>query len=148
MTEGPAPSIRVDKWLWQARFFKTRSLAAKVVSTGRVRVNSTPISKPSRSVGAGDVLTFPQAREVRVIKIVALGERRGPAPEAQTLYEDLAPPEPRERVGEAGMGPVAQDRPKDRPKDRTRDRERGQPGRPTKRDRRAIDRLEGNVFKD
>lgn len=89
----PAPALRIDKWLFHARFFKTRSLAARVVSEGRVRVDGTPISKPSRMVCAGDTLTFPKDDSIRVIRIVALGTRRGPAPEARTLYEDLAPPE-------------------------------------------------------
>ncbi|WP_368188361.1 RNA-binding S4 domain-containing protein [Aestuariibius sp. HNIBRBA575] len=83
--------IRLDKYLWQARFFKTRSLSAKLISSGKVRVNGVHASKPARSVGPGDVLTFPQAKIIRVIKILAIGERRGPAPEAQALYEDLTP---------------------------------------------------------
>ena len=83
--------LRLDKWLWYARFFKTRTLAARVVSGGHVRVNSTKVLKPAASIGPGDVLTFAQGREVRVVRVVALGERRGPAPEAQTLYEDLTP---------------------------------------------------------
>jgi len=82
----------VDKWLWHARFFKTRTLAAKQVSEGKIRVNSTKISKPSRLVQPGDVLTFAKADHVRVIKVVAAGARRGPAPEAQSLYLDLDPP--------------------------------------------------------
>jgi len=85
-------TIRLDKWLWQARFFKSRSIAAAVISAGHVRVNSAPVSKPARVVGADDVLTFPQERQVRVIKILALGTRRGPATEAQTLYDDQSPP--------------------------------------------------------
>jgi len=85
--------IRLDKWLWHARFFKTRTLAAKVVSGGHVRVNANKVSKPSTAVLAGTVLTFPQGNQIRVIKIVELGTRRGPASEAQTLYEDLSPPE-------------------------------------------------------
>ena len=89
------PRIRVDKWLWHARFFKSRSLAAETVSAGKVRVDGTPVSKPSRTVGAGDVLTFPKARQVKVVRIVAIGTRRGPAPEAQALYEDLSPPQER-----------------------------------------------------
>ncbi len=94
MTDGTPETIRVDKWLWQARFFKTRSLATRLVSDGRVRVGGTPISKPARAVGPGDVLTFPQGRVIRVVKIVAVGARRGPAVEAQGLYEDLTPPAP------------------------------------------------------
>jgi len=91
VSDAPRATIRLDKWLWQARFFKTRSLAAKLVSAGRVRVDGTPVSKPARAVGAGDVLTFPQAQTVRVVRILALGERRGPAPEARALYDDLTP---------------------------------------------------------
>jgi ribosome-associated heat shock protein Hsp15 len=99
----PRPTLRLDKWLWQARFFKTRGLAAGVVSGGRVRVDGTPVSKPARAVGAGDVLTFPQGKVVRVVRILALGDRRGPAPEARALYEDLTP----EPSGPAQGGPPA-----------------------------------------
>ncbi len=111
------PKLRVDKWLWHARFFKTRSLAAREVSAGHIRINGDKTDKPARAVGPGDVLTFPQARRVRVVRIEALGERRGPAPEAQALYTDLSPPEePRpENPGFEGKG------------------------RPTKRDRRSLD---------
>ena len=89
------PGLRIDKWLWQARFFKTRSLAAKLVQSGKLRLNGDLISKPSRMVSEGDVLTFPKALDTRVIAVRALGTRRGPAPEAQGLYRDLAPPEPK-----------------------------------------------------
>ena len=89
------PGLRIDKWLWQARFFKTRSLAAKLVKSGKLRLNGDLISKPSRMVSEGDVLTFPKALDTRVIEVRALGTRRGPAPEAQGLYRDLAPPEPK-----------------------------------------------------
>ncbi|MCA0043046.1 RNA-binding S4 domain-containing protein [Celeribacter litoreus] len=87
-------TIRLDKWLWYARFFKTRGLAAKVVTGGHVRVNSAKVSKAATSVGEGDVLTFPQANRIRVVRIEACGQRRGPAPEAQGLYDDLSPPAP------------------------------------------------------
>ena len=87
--------LRIDKWLWQARFFKTRSLSAKLVQSGKLRLNGDLISKPARYVSAGDVLTFPQALNVKVVEIVELGSRRGPAPEAQTLYVDLSTPEPK-----------------------------------------------------
>ena len=86
-----AERLRLDKWLWHARFFKTRGLAAKVVAEGRVRVNGDPVSKPARGVGPGDVLTFPQARVVRVVAILAVGTRRGPAEEARALYDDRTP---------------------------------------------------------
>lgn len=81
--------IRIDKWLWQARFFKTRSLAAEVVTEGRLRLNGARMGKPGHAVGPGDVLTFPQAGQIRVIRILACGTRRGPAPEARALYDDL-----------------------------------------------------------
>lgn len=68
--------IRLDKWLWHARFFKTRGLSAKLVSGGHVRVNSEKVSKPAYAVAPGDVLTFPQSRRIRVIRVVAIGERR------------------------------------------------------------------------
>ena len=94
-----APRLRLDKWLWQARFFKSRTLAAEVISEGHVRVNGTRVSRPGREVSEGDTLTFPQASRIRVVRITALGERRGPAAEAQALYLDLdasAAPDPLE----------------------------------------------------
>ncbi|MBK5934394.1 RNA-binding S4 domain-containing protein [Rhodovulum imhoffii] len=81
--------MRLDKWLWQARFFKSRSLSAKAVSRGHMRVNSVRTDKPAHRVGVGDTLTFPQGRVIRVVRVLALGERRGPSPEARMLYEDL-----------------------------------------------------------
>jgi ribosome-associated heat shock protein Hsp15 len=88
----PRQTTRADKWLWHARFFKTRSLAAKVITGGHLRVNGEKVHKSAQSVGPGDVLTFAQARRIRVVKVVGLGERRGPAAEAQALYEDLSAP--------------------------------------------------------
>jgi len=91
--EGPPPDggpIRLDKWLWQARFFKSRSLAAAACS-GPMRLNGQPVAKPSAPVRPGDVLTFMQGRDVRVVRVLAPGTRRGPASEAQTLYDDLSP---------------------------------------------------------
>ncbi|MEQ3678620.1 RNA-binding S4 domain-containing protein [Pseudophaeobacter sp.] len=86
-----AEKIRVDKWLWHARFFKTRSLAAKQISAGHLRLNGSKITKTAQSVTSGDVLSFPQGRQIRVVEVVAIGTRRGPAPEAQTLYLDKTP---------------------------------------------------------
>jgi ribosome-associated heat shock protein Hsp15 len=120
-----AGRLRIDKWLWHARFYKSRSLAAAICTAGRVRVNRQVIHKAHHALKVGDVLTFPQGPHIRVVEVAALGTRRGPAPEAQTLYQDLAPPRQRDPV-EAGSG----------------DRDRGA-GRPTKRDRRAIERLQG-----
>ena len=111
--------LRVDKWLWHARFFKTRTLAAKVVTGGHLRVNSRKAEKSSTCVVAGDVLTFAQEKRIRVIKVIALGTRRGPASEAQLLYEDLSPPQEYDPSIPKFDGK----------------------GRPTKKDRRAIQHL-------
>lgn len=81
-----AETIRLDKWLWQARFFKSRSLSAAAVAEGHLRVNSQPVSRGAHPLKIGDVLTFPQGTEVRVIRVLSLGLRRGPASEAQALY--------------------------------------------------------------
>lgn len=88
------PRLRLDKWLFHARFFKTRSLSAKTVGEGAVRVNGARIDKPAHPVGPGDVLTFSQGRAVRVVRIESLGVRRGPAEEARALYTDLSEPPP------------------------------------------------------
>jgi ribosome-associated heat shock protein Hsp15 len=93
-TGASRQTIRLDKWLWHARFFRTRSLAARIVAEGRVRLNAERTEKPARAVGPGDVLTFPQGARVRVVRVLATGARRGPPDEAATLYEDLAPAAP------------------------------------------------------
>lgn len=90
MAEDP-DRIRVDKWLWYARFFKTRGLARKLVTAGHVRLNAQKISKPAQVIGAGDTLTFPQGDTIRVVRLIKPGSRRGPAPEARLLYDDLTP---------------------------------------------------------
>ncbi|MEM7547670.1 MAG: RNA-binding S4 domain-containing protein [Pseudomonadota bacterium] len=88
MGDDAIPGLRIDKWLWQARFFKTRSLAAKIVAKG-VRLNGQRNSKTHALLRPGDVLTFSQGTDIRVVRVLALGDRRGPAAEAQTLYEDI-----------------------------------------------------------
>jgi ribosome-associated heat shock protein Hsp15 len=90
-------SIRIDKWLWQARFFKTRGTASRLCAGGRVRVAGQITRKAHYPVRVGDVLTFPQARRIRVVRVVALGTRRGPAPEAALLYDDMSPDAPEMR---------------------------------------------------
>lgn len=107
-------STRVDRWLWFARCFKTRSLAAKACESGRVRIAGQRV-KPAKALRPGDTVEVALPRGVRVLEVVALGDRRGPASEAQKLYIDHSPPPEarRERVGP----------------------------RPTKRDRRRIGRL-------
>lgn len=106
------PTQRLDKWLWHARFLKTRSGAAALVSGGAVRLNGEPCAKPHRAVGPGDTLTFPQGRRVRVIRVLGVGPRRGPATEARALYNDLSPdPPPREPgAPEPGAPPTARER--------------------------------------
>ncbi|MGB3553442.1 MAG: RNA-binding S4 domain-containing protein [Jannaschia sp.] len=103
MNEGSPVRQRLDKWLWQARFFKTRTLAARVVTDGRVRLNGARITKPATGVAPGDTLTFPQGDRIRVVEIGALADRRGPATEAQALYTDHTPP-PVPRVGPRPTG--------------------------------------------
>ncbi|MCC6919772.1 MAG: RNA-binding S4 domain-containing protein [Alphaproteobacteria bacterium] len=92
MSGDARPSIRIDKWLWHARFFKTRPLAADFVEGGKVRVDGRVIEKPGYAVHPGSTLVFPLGPHVRSLRILGCGERRGPAPEARTLYEDLDPP--------------------------------------------------------
>ena len=121
-------SLRIDKWLWYARFFKTRSLATRVCNAGRLRIQGEVVTKAHHPVKPGDVLTFPQGRHIRVVKVLALGERRGPAEEARGLYEDLKPPEAANRLPR-GTKPIAQAL---RP---------AGAGRPTKKQRRELDRL-------
>jgi ribosome-associated heat shock protein Hsp15 len=114
---------RLDKWLWFARLAKTRTLAAALVTAGKVRVNRRRVSKPGRMVQAEDVVTVAVHGRVRVLKIRHLGTRRGPAKEAQCLYEDMSPPPP--AGGPAAPAPPGR-------------REKGA-GRPTKRERRRIE---------
>ena len=81
--------LRLDKWLWAARFFKTRSLAAEEVGKGRVSVNGQP-AKPSRELRCGDTVEFRQGQVPRTVVVKELSGQRGPAPVAQTLYEETA----------------------------------------------------------
>ncbi len=97
-TNDAEATLRIDKWLWHARFLKSRSLAAKLVTEGKLRINGDRYTKPGKTVRVEDVLTFRLHENIRIVKILALGTRRGPAPEAQALYEDMSPPpEPRPR---------------------------------------------------
>jgi ribosome-associated heat shock protein Hsp15 len=86
------PRFRLDKWLFQARFFRSREAAATVVTEGHLRLNGQHCLKPGHVVGVGDVLTFVQAGQVRVVRVLAIGQRRGPADEARGLYHDLDAP--------------------------------------------------------
>ena len=119
---------RLDKWLWYARFFKTRTQATKLIQSGKLRINGDITNKPHRTAIIGMVLTFPQAKHVRVIKILEIGQRRGPPTEAIALYEDLSPiiSEPSKR---------------DKNKDVGFERRETGTGRPTKKQRRETERL-------
>jgi ribosome-associated heat shock protein Hsp15 len=118
-------TLRLDKWLWFARFARTRTSAAKLITEARFRVNGQGTDKAHYAIRPGDVLTFPLGPHIRIIKVLALAARRGGAPEARLLYEDLDPPQ-------------AKPRQPDEPATGLRDEGAG---RPTKRERRAIDRL-------
>lgn len=110
---APRATMRADKWLWHARFFKTRGLATKLIAAGHLRVNGNKVAKSAYAIGPGDVLTFPQAKRVRVVRLKALSERRGPAPEAQALYDDLSPvetPVPKNPGFEGKGRPTGKDR--------------------------------------
>ncbi len=120
MTE---PALRLDKWLWYARFFKTRSLATRLCNGGKLRISGALVQRAHHPVRPGDVLTFPQGRHIRVVRVLALATRRGPALEAQQLYEDLSPPVAETRL--PGPAPRA-----------------AGSGRPTKHQRRALIRLQ------
>lgn len=122
MTPSPPSAMRVDKWLWHARFFKTRTLATRLAAAGNIRINGQKQCRASAAIRVGDVLTFPLNRHIRLIEVVALSQRRGPAAEAQALYIDRDPPQVKKRDEKM----VTQ----------TAFREAGS-GRPTKKQRRA-----------
>lgn len=113
---------RIDRWLWFTRLIKSRTRAADLVSAGKVRLNGERVSKPSHTVKPDDVLTFALGEQIRILKVISPGTRRGPAPEARLLYDDLTPPAPEKSTTTA---PSAE-------------RERGS-GRPTKKERRDRD---------
>lgn len=120
-------TLRIDKWLWYARFFKSRTLASKLCSSGKLRLNSQLISKGHATLKEGDVLTFPKENNIKVIKVVSIAYRRGPASEASKLYQDL---EPQQLGGPKKIKKIHN----------FAIREAGA-GRPTKAERRAIDKL-------
>jgi ribosome-associated heat shock protein Hsp15 len=124
-------SVRIDKWLWAARFFKTRSLASRACELGRVRSNGQPV-KPSRDVRVGDLLQVKNDSGEFQIEILALSEIRGPAPVAQTLY--------RETETSRELRLKAAEERKAMPRYET-----APAGKPSKRDRREIDRLRGRM---
>jgi ribosome-associated heat shock protein Hsp15 len=117
--------IRLDSWLWYARFYKSRSLSSKAILSGKLRINSNKITKPATKVKTNDVLTLNYVNEIRVIQIQSLGSRRGPASEAQSLYIDLT----EDRIGSSNVKSKIEKSKKDSNK------------RPTKKDRRLLDKI-------
>ncbi len=122
--EAAKGAMRLDKWLWHARACRTRTLASKLAGSGQVRLNGQVTDKAHQKVREGDVLTFPQGDHIRVWRILGLAERRGGAPQAQQLYEDLKPPTAENRITPA--------QPHKAP-------------RPSVRDRRLLRRLSGKT---
>jgi ribosome-associated heat shock protein Hsp15 len=113
---------RVDRWLWNARIVRTRVLAARLAASGHVRLNGQRIDAPGRALRVGDVLTIALPARIKVLRVTAFAERRGGAEQAKHLYDDLSPPpEPAAVPAEPRRDPGS--------------------GRPTKRERRALDRL-------
>ena len=130
--EEAADEQRLDKWLWFARMAKTRSLAQRLVAGGGVRLNRDRVTKSSHPVKLGDLVTVSLGKQLRLLKVTGFALRRGPAPEAALLYDDLAPPPaksaaPKKDLTSAGLP----------------QREAGS-GRPTKRERRQTDKLRGH----
>ena len=119
------PHQRLDKWLWYARVLKSRTLAQKLVASGAVRVDATRTTRPDYRLSQGMVLTMTVHTQLRILKVVELGTRRGPAVEAQALYLDLTPQlPPREKPAPLKAPPAL--------------RLQGT-GRPTKKQRRETD---------
>lgn len=130
-----SPSQRLDKWLWCARLARTRTQAAALVAAGKIRVNRIKVDKPAHPIRAGDVVTASLGPRVRVLAVKAMADRRGPAPSACLLFDDLTAP----ATGGAGAH-----RPVTAGASDAGQRDTGA-GRPTKRDRRRIERLKGGV---
>jgi len=123
-------ALRVDKWLWAARFFKTRSLASEAISGGKVKVNGAT-TKPAREIKVGDRLDIANSETRWEIIVKALSEKRGPAPEARLLYEET-PDSIAAREAARDSRRFVQDPAADIH------------GRPTKRDRRQLGRFSGS----
>ncbi len=127
----PTDGLRIDKWLWYARFFKTRAAATKMVQSGKFRLDGQVMSKPHRHVQIGQTLTFAQGHHIRVIQVEQLAVRRGPASEAAALYTDLAPVQERPKQHE-NKAPQFEMR-------------HAGAGRPTKKHRRETEKLKDGL---
>lgn len=125
--------LRIDKWLYYARFFKTRGMATRFITSGKLRLDGQIMSKPHRTVQIGHTLTFSQIDRIKVIRIERFGTRRGPASEAAELYLDLSPSED---------GPHRKD---SNFRTKFENRHRGA-GRPTKKDARRTQALKNQLY--
>ncbi len=125
-----AGSVRVDKWLWSVRVYKTRTAAGDACSSGRVTVNGEP-AKPATKVAVGDMVSARRRENTVIYRVEALIEKRVSAAKAAECFEDLSPPEPVRARGQLIVPPGGA-------------RDRGE-GRPTKRDRRRLDELRGRA---
>jgi len=132
---------RIDKWLWFARVTRTRTLASELVQSGKVRLNRTRVEKPSQVVRLGDVLTVTVNRRVRLLKVTGLALKRGPSATARALFEEL--------TAEADtLKPLAQSSlhfPGWQQSEAAPGQRAPGSGRPTKKERREIDRLGGKT---
>ncbi len=125
----PVRRVRIDKWLWAARFFKTRSLAARAIEGGRVKLNGQRV-KPAKDLKTGDELAIRIGELEWIVIVTAIDDRRGPAEAARRLYAETEASQARRRLAaerRIHAGPVREER-----------------GRPTKRDRRMIRRFTGD----
>jgi ribosome-associated heat shock protein Hsp15 len=127
---GTMGRVRIDKWLWAARFFKTRSLAAKACELGRIEANGQP-AKAAREVHAGDMLQVKNDGGTFQVEVLQLSEMRGPAAVAQTLYRET-------EAGRELRLKLAEERKANRQLEAP-----WETGRPSKRDRREINRFRG-----
>ena len=127
-TSDNATSMRIDKWLWCARFYKTRAIAVQALDKGHVHLNLQPV-KASKEIKAGDMLTLQQGQDKRTVLVLGIASHRGPAPIAQSLYAET-PESIAERTLQAEQRRLAPE-----PAHSVKD------GRPTKRDRRHLQEL-------
>ena len=136
---GDQSGQRLDQWLWFARIAKSRTLAQALIDRGKVRLNKEKVDKPSQKLKPGDTLTISLGPKVRILKVLGIGQRRGPAAEAQALYEELTPRpdettsalQPRGSAGSAGSVETTS----------SQGVRAAGSGRPTKRERRDTERL-------
>lgn len=135
----PVKGQRLDQWLWFARITKSRTLAQALIERGKVRVNTIKVVRASHGLNAGDTITFTDGPRVRIFTVKAFGARRGPAAEAQALYEELTPAADRTKSTGANKADTSHLTVSGVRQDGA--------GRPTKRERRATERLKDR-FRD